>query len=207
MLRGMIPPQKITVALFEGQPLYRAGLEALIGSLPGLLLVTPDSMPPPQVLLWDAEPGASTNSPPVAPETAVLLLVTEQECQAMPAGVAGLFSKAESPAALAVAIRQVARGEQYLSPSLALALLRHYQTDSIQPEAGGQIQPALKALTDREREILALLAQGLSNKAIAARLYLSIRTVEGHLARLYTHLGIHSRTEAMLLAVRYSPHF
>lgn len=207
MLRGMIPPETITVALSAGQPLYRAGLEALIGSLPGLRVVAPDSLPPPQVLLWDVEPGNSTSLPPVARGTAILLLVTEQECRAVPAGVTGLFSKEELPAALAVAIRQVARGEQYLSPSLALALLQHYQMDTNRPEAGEQIQQALNALTDREREILALLAQGLSNKAIAARLYLSIRTVEGHLARLYGRLGIHSRTEAMLLAVRYSPHF
>jgi DNA-binding NarL/FixJ family response regulator len=61
----------------------------------------------------------------------------------------------------------------------------------------------VEVLTDREREILALLADGLSNKAIAARLYLSVRTVEGHLASLYTHLGVHSRTEAVLLALQH----
>jgi len=61
----------------------------------------------------------------------------------------------------------------------------------------------MSTLTDRERQILALLADGLSNKAIAARLYLSVRTVEGHLANLYTRVGVHSRTEAALIAVQY----
>jgi DNA-binding NarL/FixJ family response regulator len=62
----------------------------------------------------------------------------------------------------------------------------------------------LSTLTDREREILALLSVGLSNKAIAARLYLSVRTVEGHLASLYTRLGVHSRTEAALIALQHN---
>ena len=57
-------------------------------------------------------------------------------------------------------------------------------------------------MTDREQEILKLLAQGLSNKMIAAKLYLSVRTVEGHLANIYSRLGVHSRTEAMLIAVK-----
>jgi DNA-binding NarL/FixJ family response regulator len=61
----------------------------------------------------------------------------------------------------------------------------------------------MSILTDRERQILALLGEGLSNKAISARLYLSVRTVEGHLTNLYTRLGVHSRTEAALMAIHH----
>jgi DNA-binding NarL/FixJ family response regulator len=110
--------------------------------------------------------------------------------------VSGLFANDEVPAALGVAIRQVARGEQYLSPSLALALLRQQQETAVTP------QSQLEMLTRREREILALLGEGLSNKAIAARLYLSVRTIEGHLANLYGKLGVRSRTEAALISVQ-----
>ncbi len=102
----------------------------------------------------------------------------------------------ETPEALGAAIRQVARGEQYLSPSLALALLETRETEV--PSAAID----LSTLTEREREMLSLLAGGLSNKTIAARLYLSVRTIEGHFANLYARLGVHSRTEAALIAVQ-----
>ncbi len=190
--------QTISVAVVGKHPLYRTALEALIARFPGLQVVATDSLPPPQVLLWDAGIDDLIKPPASMVETAVILLVTEQDCQVMPAGVAGLFSKEESPEALGIALRQVARGEQYLSVNLALALLRHHQPDNHLLD-GEKIDE--KSLTSREREILVLLGEGLSNKAIAACLYLSVRTVEGHLARLYPRLGVHSRTEAMLLAL------
>ena len=59
----------------------------------------------------------------------------------------------------------------------------------------------LAAHTERERDILALVGAGLSNKAIAARLYLSVRMAEGYLANLYTRRGVHTRTEAALIAI------
>lgn len=197
MLLRMIQ-QLITVAVDGKHPLYRAALEALIADSPGLRVVAPGSLPSPQVLVWDAGSDELVNLPSLMANSAVLLLIEEQECQAMPAGVAGLFSKEESPEALGIAIRQVARGEQYLSINLALAMLRNHEHDKHIPDPE---KFDLKSLTSREREILVLLGAGLSNKAIAARLYLSVRTVEGHLARLYPRLGVHSRTEAMLLAI------
>ena len=134
--------------------------------------------------------------PPILPETALLLLVQDQIPTALPPGAVGLFSKDEAPEALGVAIRQVARGEAYLSPALALALAQR------NIEKTGKPALEIDTLTEREREVLALLAEGLSNKAIAARLYLSVRTVEGHLASLYPRLGVHSRTEAMRVALQ-----
>ena len=197
----------LTVAVGGHYRIDRVALSALVSSLPGLQLVALDSIPPPRVLVWDAGAGDTAGLPRLPPETALLLLVTVDDYSNLPSGVAGFFSKDETPEALGIAIRQVARGEQYLSPSLALALLQHRQDASsfVDPSAllsaAGQ---ALSTLTDREREILTLLAEGLSNKAIAARLYLSVRTVEGHLANLYTRLGVHSRTEAALFAIRYN---
>jgi len=186
----------LTVAVGGHYLIDRVALSALVSSLPGLQLVALDSIPPPRVLVWDAGAGDTAGLPRLPPETALLLLVTVDDYSNLPSGVAGFFSKDETPEALGIAIRQVARGEQYFSPSLALALLQHQQAEPSSVD--------LNTLTDREREILALLAEGLSNKAIAARLYLSVRTVEGHLASLYNRLGVHSRTEAALIALQHN---
>jgi DNA-binding NarL/FixJ family response regulator len=186
----------LTVAVGGHYLIDRVALSALVSSLPGLQRVALDSIPPPRVLVWDAGAGDTAGLPRLPPETALLLLVTVDDYSNLPSGVAGLFLKDETPEALGIAIRQVARGEQYLSPSLALAMLQHQQAESPYLD--------LSTLTNREREILALLAEGLSNKAIAARLYLSVRTVEGHLASLYTRLGVHSRTEAALIALQHN---
>ncbi len=189
---------EITVAIGGGYELDCAGLAALIASFPGLRVVSLNVNPPPQILVWQA--GADTNDlPSVPPDTAILLLVTDAGFEWFPETVAGLFSREEPPAALGIAIRQVLRGDQYLSPSLAIAILQKRQ---LKPSLTESQKSVLDSLTNRELEILELLAQGLCNKAIAARLYLSIRTVEGHLANIYSRLGVHSRTEAMMIAVK-----
>jgi DNA-binding CsgD family transcriptional regulator len=188
--------QAITVAVGGGHTLERAGLSALIKTLPGLRVVAIDHRPPPQVLVWVASVTPET-FPPSEAETAVLLLTDHVEDQSLSEKVNGLLSKDEPASSLGIAIRQVARGDQYISPTLAMAIIQARQQKSEPPEP-----QVVDALTDREREILNLLAQGLSNKVIATRLYLSVRTVEGHLANIYTRLGVHSRTEAMLMAVK-----
>jgi DNA-binding NarL/FixJ family response regulator len=189
--------REITVSVGGGRELDQAGLAALIASLPGLRFVPLDKTPPPQVLVWEARKGVD-ELPSVGSDTAILLLTEDAGYDSLPETVTGLLSRDEPPAALGIAIRQVARGEQYVSPSLAIAILQKRRSKSSLTESQKSV---IESLTDREREILELLAQGLSNKAIAARLYLSVRTVEGHLTSIYSRLGVHSRTEAMLVAV------
>lgn len=189
---------EITVSVGGGHELNRAGLTALIASLPGLRVVPLENVPPPQVLVWENEKGTG-ELPSVCVETSILLLTEDTDYDALPERVAGLLSRDEPPASLGIAIRQVARGEQYLSPSLAVAIIQRHQAKPLISESERSV---VNALTDREREILNLLAQGLSNKLIAARLYLSVRTVEGHLANIYARLNVHSRTEAMLMAAK-----
>jgi DNA-binding NarL/FixJ family response regulator len=173
-------------------------VEALVASLPGLQVVSLDAEPPAAVLLW-APPDQPTTAPVHDQATALLILTEEVEDLQQQPQAAGLFSRQEGPASLGVAIRQVARGQEYLSPSLALVLLqrREEQEQPTEPTAAD-----FAALTEREQQVLQFLAQGLSNKEIAARLYLSVRTVEGHLANAYAKLDVHSRTEAALLAAR-----
>ena len=189
-------PKEISVSIVGGAELDRAALAALVANLPGLRVVSIEDKP--QVLLWQTR--TSTEGLPAVPAgTSVLLLTDGSDFKSLPEEVAGLFSRDEPPAALGPAIRQVARGEQYLSRSLATAVLQKRESQGPLTESQ---QSVVGALTDREREILNCLAEGLGNKAIAARLYLSVRTVEGHLANIYSRLGIHSRTEAMLIAIK-----
>jgi DNA-binding NarL/FixJ family response regulator len=155
-------------------------------------------IPPPQVLVWEASKRAK-ELPSVSSQTALLFLVEDASLDSLPESADGIFSKEESPEALGIAIRQVARGQQYVSPSLAIAILQKRPSTSALTQSQ---QSVIESLTGREREILGLLAEGLSNKTIAARLYLSVRTVEGHLGNMYSRLDVHSRTEAMLIAVK-----
>lgn len=185
----------LRIAVLCRHTLEQCALAALVARLPGLEVVASDADPPPHVVVCDGElPAAGL---PVRPRGRVLLLTADGAPFDLPRGVAGLFSKDEGPECLAIAIRQVARGEQYLSPALIPAMLDQLAADQ------GSTAADLTMLTEQERKILALLGQGLSNKAIAARLYLSVRTVEGHLARLYVRLGIHTRTEAVLVALQH----
>jgi two-component system nitrate/nitrite response regulator NarL len=186
----------VTVAVRARSPIDQAALAALVDSLPGLHLVPPHAAPPPHVLVWD--PGSETDAtlPDHAGRTAVLVLVGNLEPASLPPDVAGFFSKEEPPVALGTAIRRISRGEQYLSSKLALAWFD-------QRRQAGSSNNVLQTLTPRERETLALLTKGLSNKEIAARLSLSVRTVEGHLNRLYDKLDVHTRTEAALFAVEH----
>ena len=116
---------------------------------------------------------------------------------ALDLGATGCLSGYITDAELAAAIRQAARGEVTLSSDLAWAYMNHL--------AGGEpgMAERYESLTAREQEILRFLCQGLSNKAIAQRLFLSVRTVEGHIAHLYRKLDVHSRTEAILVAVQH----
>ena len=189
----------ITVAVRAHFPLQSAGLTSVLASLPGLALVPEGSLPPPSVLVWWPGSEQLASVPDHAGATRLLIILPDLSVPAAVPADGSLFSPDEHPAALGVAIRQLLRGDPYVSPSLARVLLERRLHDEDAPPA------ELPRLSDREREVLSLLAQGLSNKAIASRLFLSVRTVEGHLANLYACLGVRSRTEAALIGIRLLP--
>ena len=127
----------------------------------------------------------------------VMLTVSEEEdslVAAMKAGAAGYVLKGVSAAELLGVVRSVHAGEVYVPPALAYALLRDI-TRPREPEP-------LAELTDREREVLGLVARGLSNYEIGQQLGLAEKTVKHHMTGLMTKLGVRSRVEAALLAVR-----
>ena len=116
---------------------------------------------------------------------------------AFAAGATGYLPQDAEPDELLRAIYTVHRGELMLHATIVPRLLSH-----LGPRRPEDSTPALDDLTHREREILALLARGLSDQDIAQSLLISVRTVQSHLAHIYAKLNVHSRTEAALIAVR-----
>jgi DNA-binding NarL/FixJ family response regulator len=112
---------------------------------------------------------------------------------ALQAGAAGYLLKDAEADEVAAAIRAARRGEVHLDPAIARQLTRALVTPKAQ---------TVNALTDREREILVLVAQGLSNQQIADVLVISERTARTHVSNILSKLGVASRTQAALLAIR-----
>jgi DNA-binding NarL/FixJ family response regulator len=112
---------------------------------------------------------------------------------AIEAGAAGFLSKSRSLAEVRSAVRAAHSGEAVISPELLARLL---------PRLNRHREPGTVELTDREREVLALLAGGLTNSQIAARLVVSVHTVRNHVAHLSAKLGAHSKLEALSIAIR-----
>ena len=134
----------------------------------------------------------------------VLILTTfeldENVLRALHAGASGFLSKSVEPADLQEAVRVVARGEALLSPKATRGLIARFLS---QPNPGPLPSPVqLDALTEREREIMALVAAGLSNDEIGERLYVSPLTAKTHVNRAMMKLGARDRAQLVVLAYR-----
>jgi two-component system response regulator DevR len=114
---------------------------------------------------------------------------------AIEAGCCGFLTKHKSAQDVLAAVRLAAEGEALISPDMLVRLLPRLRRNTQDQRVGSD-------LTAREREVLGLLADGLSSEAIASRLYLSANTVRNHVQNVLTKLGAHSRLEAVSLAVR-----
>lgn len=114
------------------------------------------------------------------------------------AGASGFVSKTAASSELVSAIRSVYRGDSFLSPSAARILVEEYQQEASMRKE----QDPYKQLTNREREILKLLAEGYNTREIANMLVISTKTVEGHKTNLMAKLDIHNRTDLIKYALR-----
>jgi len=120
--------------------------------------------------------------------------------QAIAAGAVGVLHKSTSLSEIMDAIRQVAAGQSLISPREAAELMQRGAIYLTEEQKGGK---ALAQLSQRERDVLLALAAGLDNHAIAARLFVSHDTVRSHIVRIYRKLGVDSRLQAVLFAVRH----
>ena len=121
--------------------------------------------------------------------------------RAVEAGAAGVLHKSVSTAALLSAVRRLSAGESLLAPREVVGLLGEATQDRERTSAA---RAALGRLTEREREVLQALAEGLADKEIAQRLHVSLQTAHTHVAHVLGKLGVESRLQALVLAVRYS---
>ncbi|MGH8876742.1 MAG: response regulator [Stackebrandtia sp.] len=115
---------------------------------------------------------------------------------ALRAGAGGFLVKDTEPAELLHAVRVVARGDALIAPSITRKLLAEFAAQHRAPRP----EPRLNALTERESEVLTLIAAGLSNDEIAARLFLSPATSKTHVSRIMTKLGARDRAQLVILA-------
>jgi DNA-binding NarL/FixJ family response regulator len=143
---------------------------------------------------------------PALAGTRVLVLTTfeieEYVVEALRAGAGGFLGKGAEPDEVRAAIRTVARGDALLSPVATGALIRRFLARPDRPV--DPASTALAVLTDREREVVGLVADGLSNAEIAARLVVSEATVKTHVNRAMAKLGARSRAQLVVIAYRGS---
>jgi DNA-binding NarL/FixJ family response regulator len=141
------------------------------------------------------------------PDAAVLVLtaVTDQRHldRAVEAGASGVLNKAEPLPVVLNAVRRLAAGEPLLSSSDLRELLERLRLAGREREQSREAEAALGRLTSREREVLEGVAEGLSDKEIAERLYISGKTVRSHVASILAKFGVESRLQALIFAVRH----
>ncbi|MCO8277855.1 response regulator transcription factor [Actinoplanes sp. TRM 88003] len=185
-----------------------AGIEVIAEAADGIEAVDLVRRHRPAVVLLDIRMprrdglAAAAEIRRVAPDTGVLMLTTfgedEYIVRAIAAGAAGFLLKSSDPRELTAAIRAVAAGAAYLSPRVAHRVIT--ELAGVKLGAGATARSKVDVLTDREREVLALIGEGLSNAEIGRRLFLVEGTVKAYVSSLLSRLGARNRVQAAIVA-------
>jgi len=208
----------IDVLLADDQNLVRAGFRSILDGEPDISVVgeagtgtdavrLANELRPAVVLMDVRMPGldglAATRQivgDPRLADVRVIILTTfdldDYVYGALRAGASGFLVKDTEPAELIHGVRVVARGDALLAPAVTRRLIAEFAGRARQPDPS----PRLNALTDREREVMTLVAEGLSNDEIAGRLVLSPATAKTHVSRIMTKLAVRDRTQLVILA-------
>ncbi len=208
----MLQHDPIRILIVDDHPLFRKGVSALIGVQPDMELVgAAEGMQiaieqtlslQPDVILMDLQlpdgSGIQATRAIVADSPGIRVLIVtmfeddDSVFAALRAGARGYVLKGTDEDDLLRAIRSVAAGEAIFSPSIASRVLTYF--------ARPAPAPLFPNLTDREREILTLIAQGKNNQAIARDLFLSPKTVANHVSNIFSKLQVADRSEAIIRA-------
>ncbi|MEO3780707.1 response regulator transcription factor [Micromonospora sp. B11E3] len=203
------------VLIVDDEALVRGGLRMILGGQPdievvgeaadGAEAVRLSARLEPDVVLMDIHmpvlDGVAATERILAdrPRRRVVMLTTfdldEYVYRALRAGACGFLLKTTPPKALGEALHSAARGDALLSPAITRRLIDHYTATARAVRA-----PGLAGLTARETEVLRLMARGLSNREIAAQLFLGEATVKTHVNRIFAKLGVRDRVQAVVLA-------
>ncbi len=211
----------ITVLITDDQPLVRMGLRALVASEPGLAVAGEASdgaeavalaqQVHPDVVLMDIRmPGTDgltalrtiVGDPDLAGTHVVMLTTFELDeyvFAALEAGASGVLIKDADPDDIVRAIRAAASGESLLSPTVTRTVIRTFAGARRTPTPSGR-HPGLDDLTEREREVLELVAQGLNNDELAERLFISKATARTHVSHILLKVGARDRAQLVVIA-------
>ncbi|GAA2574496.1 MULTISPECIES: response regulator [Streptomyces] len=212
------PGDPIRVFLLDDHEVVRRGVRDLLDDEPGITVVgeagtveqalvrVPALRPHVAVLdvrLPDGDGvGVCRELRSRMPELACLMLTSFDDEEALldsiMAGAAGYVLKQIQGSDLVNAVRTVSAGQSLLDPSAATKLMARLRGEQTREE----VPDALPGLTDREREILALIGEGLTNRQIGQRLYLAEKTVKNHISRLLAKLGVERRIQAAVIATQ-----
>lgn len=215
-----VDERPIRVVIVDDHALFRRGLELVLSEEPGLEVVgeAEDGVEAvarvaelePDVVLMDVRmPGATGIEATRAiremgsEARIVMLTVSDDEqdlYESVKAGANGYLLKEVSIEEVADAVRAVARGHGLISPSMASKLLQEFNV--LARRAEERQRSASPRLTDRELEVLKLVARGMSNREIAAELFIAENTVKNHVRNILEKLHLHSRMEAVVYAMR-----
>ncbi|QFZ77665.1 response regulator [Streptomyces fagopyri] len=209
----------VTVLLVDDEPLVRAGLRAVLESQPDIEVVgeaadgaaviplvrrlRPDVVAMDvRMPLMDGIEATRAVLRTVADPPKILVVTTfendEYVYEALRAGADGFLLKRARPAEIVHAVRLVAEGESLLFPASVRQLAAAYGSDAGSPAARAVMERA--ALTEREADVLRLMARGLSNAEMAARLVVGTETVKSHVSAVLAKLGARDRTQAVIAA-------